>query len=78
MSNIDPKLLTKEVLGKAVTCKTPEDLIALAKENGVELSAEDAKQYLEKLENFDVDISAEDLEKVAGGRCWDICVKTYL
>jgi predicted ribosomally synthesized peptide with nif11-like leader len=78
MNNIDPKLLTKENLAKAVTCKTPEDIIALAKENGVELSAEDAKDYLAKLENFDVNISDEDLEKVAGGRCWDICIKTYL
>ena len=77
MSNIDPKLLTKEILAKAVNCKTAEDIIALAKENGVELTAETAKEYLAKLENFDVNISDEDLAKVAGGRCWDICVATW-
>lgn len=77
MNNIDPKLLTKENLAKAVACKTPEDIIALAKENGVELSAETAKQYLAKLEDFDVNISDEDLGKVAGGRCWDICISTW-
>lgn len=77
MSKIDPKLLTREMLAKAVACETPEALIALAKENGVEISAEEAKQYLEKLEDFDVSVSDEDLEKIAGGRCWDICVKTW-
>lgn len=76
MSNIDPKLLTKENLAKAAACKTPEDIIALAKENGIELSVEEAKKYLEKVGNFDAAISDEDLEKVAGGRCWDICYRT--
>ena len=76
MSNIDPKLLTKENLVKAAACKTPEDIIALAKENGIELSIEEAKKYLEKVGNFDAAISDEDLEKVAGGRCWDICSRT--
>jgi len=78
MNNIDPKLLTKEILAKAVKCETAEDIIALAKENGVELSAESAKEYLGKLENFDVNITDEDLAKVAGGRCWDICYRTVL
>ena len=77
MNNIDPKLLTKEILAKAVTCKTAEDLIALAKDNGVELSADTAKEYLAKLENLDVNISEENLEKVAGGRCWDVCISTW-
>ena len=46
MSNIDPKLLTKENLVKAAACKTPEDIIALAKENGIELSIEDRKSVV--------------------------------
>ena len=76
MDNIDEKLLTKEFLGKAVACETPEAFIALAKEHGVEVSTEKAQQYLEKLEDFDVNLSEEDLKKVAGGRCWDICIRT--
>lgn len=77
MSKIDPKMLTKEMLAKAAACETPEALIALAKENGVELSVEDAKGCLEKLEDFNVDIADDDMAKAAGGACWDICQRTW-
>ena len=78
MDKIDPKLMTKEILTKAAACETPEALIALAKENGVELSAEQAKACLEKLDDFDVNVPDEDLQKVAGGgTCWDICRRTW-
>ena len=43
------KEITKEMLAKAETCKTAEELVALAKENGVELTAEEAAAYLAEL-----------------------------
>ena len=64
---IDPKLMTKEMMEKAMACETPEALVALAKENGVELSAEEAKKLLAELENLDVNFSDEDMAKAAGG-----------
>ena len=73
-SKIDSKLMTKEVLAKAMDCKTPEEVAALAKENGVELTLDEAKKCLDNLENFDVTLSDDDLQKVAGGgMCWEIC-----
>ena len=40
---------TPELIEKAKSAKTPEELMALAKENGVELTEESAKAYFEQL-----------------------------
>ena len=66
-TKIDPKLMTREMMAKAMACETPEALVALAGENGVELSTEEAKKYLAELENLDVNFSDEDMKRVAGG-----------
>jgi predicted peroxiredoxin len=63
---VDLNSLTKEKFEKAMECKTPEELIALAKEAGVELTLEQAKAYLEELQ--DVELDQETLDKVAGGK----------
>lgn len=65
MDKLDLNSLTKEQIEKAMECETPEELIALAKEAGVELTLEQAKAYLEELENVELDEKA--LDKVAGG-----------
>ena len=71
---IDPKLMTKEALEKAMTCETPEALIAMAKEEGVELTAEEAKTYMEQIEGLDVELSDEQMKEVAGGEfTWKKC-----
>ena len=46
---INPKLMTREMLEKATACETPEALVALARENGVEFSTEEAKKILAEL-----------------------------
>ena len=66
MDKLDLNSFTKEQIGKAMECKTPEELIALAKEAGVELTLEQAKAYLEELQ--DVELDPEALENVAGGK----------
>ena len=38
-----------ELIEKAKSAKTPEELLALAKENGVELTEEEAKAYFDRL-----------------------------
>ena len=65
MDKLDLNSFTKEQIEKAMACETPEELIALAKEAGVELTLEQAKAYLEELENVELDEKA--LDKVAGG-----------
>ena len=65
MDKLDLNSFTKEQIEKAMECETPEELIALAKEEGVELTLEQAKAYFEELENVELDEKA--LDKVAGG-----------
>ena len=71
MDKLDLNSLTKEQIEKAMACKTPEELIALAKEAGVELTLEQAKAYLEELENVELD--QEALDEVAGGFMPSVC-----
>ena len=72
-NKIDPKLVTPEMLAKAMACETPEALVSLAKESGVTLTTEEAQKYLAEMENFSVDLSEEDMAKVAGGTEWYEC-----
>ncbi|MBO7048021.1 MAG: Nif11-like leader peptide family RiPP precursor [Spirochaetia bacterium] len=62
---IDKKKLTKEMLKKASQCKTAEELIALAKAEGFEITKAEAEAYLTELENIELDKA--ELENVAGG-----------
>ena len=41
--------ITKEMLEKAMQCKTAEDLIAFAKTEGVDLTKEEAEAYFDEL-----------------------------
>ena len=66
MTNINSEI-SMEVLKKASACKTPEELIALAKSEGVTISLKEAEAYLAEFE--DVELDSALLEKVAGG--WD-------
>ena len=69
MDKLDLNSFTKEQIEKAMECKTPEELIELAKKAGVELTLEQAEAYLAELENVELDEKA--LDKVAGGSCYD-------
>lgn len=64
---IDKSKLTREILEKAAQCKTPEELIELAKTGGMELTVEQAKAYLAELQ--DIELDDKELEKIAGGSC---------
>ena len=61
--------LTKEMLEKAMQCKNAEELTALAKIGGYELTKEEADAYLAELSDVELDDKA--LKKVAGGACWN-------
>ena len=60
------KNLTPELIEKAKTAKSAEELLALAKANNVEMTEEEAKTYFEQL-NANVTVSDEELDAVAGG-----------
>ena len=62
---IDKIELTKEQVAKAMACKTAEELMAMAKAEGIELTKEEAEAYMAELEDYELD---EDmLKNVAGG-----------
>ena len=62
---INKKELTKEMIEKAMQCKTAEELIALAKTGGIDLTKDEAEAYLAEL--TDLELDNETLEKNAGG-----------
>ena len=62
-------MMNEEMIAKAKEARSVEELIALAKENGVELTEEDAKMYFEQLNAKKGELSDDELDAVAGGGC---------
>ena len=65
------KEITKEMLAKAVQCRNADELIALAKTRGMEMTREEAEAYMAELADFELD--ADTLQNVAGGGCYSDC-----
>ena len=65
MMSVNKNEITKEMILKAMQCKNAEELIALAKTGGIELTKEEAETYLAELSDFELD--DEKLKKIAGG-----------
>ena len=57
----------KDFVKKAMDCKTIADVTALAKEYKKDISAEQAEKILSEINNLEVELSDEQLEKAAGG-----------
>ena len=64
---IDKSKITKEMLAKAAQCETAEQLIALAKAEGFEITKDEAEAYFAELANVEKDEKA--LRNIAGGTC---------
>ena len=62
--------MDKNLILKAKEAKSAEELMALAKENGIELNEEDAIMYFEQLNAKKGELSDDELEDVAGGGCF--------
>ena len=62
---IDKTKITKEMVDKALKCETADELIALFKTEGIEITKAEAEALFEKLQNEELD--AGTLDKVAGG-----------
>lgn len=64
--------MNTELIAKAKQTKSPEELMALAKENGIELTEESAQAYFNQLnpktgELADDELSDSELDNVSGG-----------
>ena len=62
---IDKSKLTKEMIEKAMECETADELVALAKTEGMEITKAEAEAYLAEMDNVELDNAV--LDKVAGG-----------
>ena len=59
----------KELLEKAKQANSAEELLALAKENNVEFTQEQAEAYFDQM-NKSGELSDDELDNVAGGTCY--------
>ena len=64
MKNLNP-----EMIEKAKAAKSAEELLELAKANGVDMTADEAKTYFAQLNPESGELSDDDLDAVAGGGC---------
>ena len=64
---INKKEITKEMIAKAIKCKTAEELMALAKSEGFEITKDEAEAYF--AEFADIELDEKALRNVAGGSC---------
>ena len=62
---------TKEQIQKAAACKSVDELIALAKTEGIELTKEDAEKYFAQLNGNKLNL--DEIDKVAGGCEGNVC-----
>ncbi len=60
--------LTKELIEKAKKCESEQELLALAKENDIELTEEQAVGLIAKFKKTG-EVADEELDNVAGGGC---------
>ncbi len=69
--SINRSEITKEMIAKAMQCENADELIALAKTGGIELTKAEAEAYMAEL--TDVELDADTLKKAAGGGCYSDC-----
>ena len=67
LTNEQKANLSEEVIAKAMQCETPEQLVELAKNEGVELTLNEAEAYLAEMD--DIELDRQQLKAVVGG--WD-------
>lgn len=63
--------LTPEMIEKAKTAKSADELLEIAKANGVEMTEDGAKTCFAQLNPKSGELSDDDLDSVAGGACGD-------
>ena len=61
--------MEKELILTAKKAESPEELVAIAKANGMEITDEEAKAYFAQLHPKASELSDDELDNVAGGGC---------
>ena len=69
MAKLDRNNVTPQMIQKAMECKDAGELIALAKENDIELTQEEAEAYLAELD--DIDLDEKVLSEMSAAGCYD-------
>ena len=64
---INKNEITREMIAKAMKCKDADELTALAKAEGFDISKEEAEAYMAELDDMELD--EQILRNVAGGTC---------
>ena len=59
--------ITKAILDKAFKCESADELMAMAKAEGYEITKDEAEAYMAEMDNMELDNAA--LDNVAGGYC---------
>ena len=81
---INKNEITKEQILKAMKCKSADELMALAKAGGFDITKDEAAAYMAELADFELD--GAQLKNVAGGggyedcpsdTCWHYCPADY-
>ena len=72
--------MDQELLTRAKAAKTAEEIMALAKENGIEMTAEEAQKIFAQLHPQTGELSDDELDNVSGGACYgrDDCLMTTI
>ena len=63
--SINKNEITKEMLEKAMKCKTADELMALVKAEGYDITKEEAEAYFAEISDMELD--SEKLKEIAGG-----------
>jgi len=61
----------EEAIAKAKQAKSVEELLALAKESGVEMTAEQAQDIFAQFNQKSGELADDELDNVAGGGCYN-------
>ena len=72
---INKNELTKEQIEKAMGCQNADELMALAKAEGFDITPKEAEAYMAEL--ADVELDEVQLQKAAGGGCYPDCKNDY-
>ena len=65
MSTINQNTLTQEQIAKAMACKTADELMALAKAEGFDITKDEAEAYIAEMADYE--LGEATLKSAAGG-----------
>ena len=61
--------MNSELIAKAKEAKSAEELLAMAKENDIEITGEQAKEYYDRL-HASGELADDELDSISGGGCY--------